>query len=182
MGVTLNDTDKYMEFEEELYRMPGIQVVSMRQVRGVILKLIGRARVLAVSVAIIAIFVAVIGVLNTILMSTFERTQEIGIMKAIGASSVDIFRLFWCESILLCATGGIIGAIIALSTCKVADHLVRNILPYAPRGELVLITPSCLLLCFLGTLVMGVLAGIYPALRASKKRPVEAIHGVVAQS
>jgi ABC-type antimicrobial peptide transport system permease subunit len=48
-------------------------------------------------------------------------------------------------------------------------------LPYAPRGQLVLITPSLLEVSFIGAVVMGLIAGIYPALRASSMRPVEAI-------
>lgn len=175
MGLRLKDMDRYPEFEEEIFKTPEIQVISMSKVRMVILNLIGRARLMVISVAFIAIFVAVIGVLNTILMSTFERTQEIGIMKAVGASRFHIFKIIWLETILICAAGGIAGAIIAIVASSIVAYLARKVLPYVPSGKLVVITPDLLLICFLGAIVMGLLAGIYPALRASGKRPVEAI-------
>ena len=178
MGITLKDVERYMEFEEELYRVPEIQVISMSQVKGTILNLIGRARLLVMSVSFIAIFVAVIGVVNAILMSVFERTEEIGVMKAMGASRYHIFKLIWIETIFTCAAGGLVGGVIAVSASEGVGYLARLILPYSPGGRLVVITPDLLVICFLGTLAMGILAGIYPAHRASGKSPIEAISGV----
>ena len=175
MGIRLKDVDKYLEFEEELYKVPEIQVISMSQVKGVILNLIGRARLLVMSISFIAVFVAVIGVINAILMSVFERTQEIGVMKAVGASRFQVFKLIWLEAIFICMAGGVAGTVIAILTSRVVGFLARKILPYAPSGNLVMISPDLILFCFAGTIIMGMLAGIYPALRASGKRPIEAI-------
>ena len=130
---------------------------------------------MANSVAVIAIFIAVIGVVNTILMSIFERTREIGVMKAIGASAIDIFRLIWTETILVCSLGGILGSILALLGSDLVEYIIKKILPYAPSGQLVLIKPSLLLTTFLGAIVLGIISGIYPAWRAAAMRPVQAI-------
>ena len=116
-----------------------------------------------------------IGVINTILMSDFERTKEIGVMKAIGASRLDIFRIIWLETTLICVIGGIAGDVIAILGSRAVEYILRHILPYAPGGQLVLITPWLLGISFIGAVVMGLIAGIYPALRASSMRPVEAI-------
>jgi putative ABC transport system permease protein len=147
----------------------------MAEVKGTIFNLISSAKVMTNSVAIIAIIIAVIGVVNTILMSVFERTKEIGVMKAVGASRLDIFRIIWLETTLICVIGGFSGDIIAILGAQAVEYILRHILPYAPGGKLVLITPGLLAGSFIGAVVMGLLAGIYPAFRASSMRPVEAI-------
>jgi putative ABC transport system permease protein len=175
IGIKLKNLGDIADFEESLYNEPSIQVVSMSQVRGTILNLVSSAKVLANSIAVIAIFIAVIGVVNTILMSVFERTREIGVMKAIGASQLDIFKLIWTETILVCTFGGVLGSILAFLGSSVVERIIKGILPYAPSGQLVLIKPSLLLAAFLGAIILGVVSGIYPAWRASSMRPVEAI-------
>jgi putative ABC transport system permease protein len=175
VGIKLKDIHEISNFEEDLYNEPGIQIISMAQVRGTILNLISSAKILASSVAVIAIFIAAIGVLNTILMSVFERTREIGVMKAIGASAVDVFKLIWAETILVCASGGILGGLLAFLGSGVVEYILKKILPYAPSGQLVLIKPSLLITALLGAVLLGIIAGIYPAWRASSMRPVEAI-------
>ena len=175
IGVKLEEITMLSEFEEDLYNEPGIQVISLAQVRGTILNLIASAKVMANSVAIIAIFIAVIGVTNTILMSVFERTREIGVMKALGASRMDIFRIIWIETTLVCIFGGIFGNILAILGSNLVERIIRQVLPYTPGGQLVLITPYLLILSFVATIIMGLIAGTYPALRASSMRPIEAI-------
>lgn len=175
IGIKLKDIQRIGEFEESLYNEPGIQVVSLAQVRGTILNLVASARAMANSIALIAIFIAVIGVTNTILMSVFERTREIGVMKALGASASDIFKIIWTETVLICVFGGLFGVILAAAGSALVEKIIRHTLPYAPAGRLVLIKPEVLLIAFLSTVVMGLIAGTYPALRASAMKPVEAI-------
>jgi len=175
IGIKLKNIEELGAFEEDMYNVPGTQVVSMAQVKGTFLNLVSSAKILVTSVAVIAVFVAAIGVVNTILMSVFERTQEIGVMKAIGASKLDIFRLIWMETILVCALGGIAGNIGALLGGNIVESIVKSLLPYAPEGQIVLITPTALLISLVGAILLGLFAGIYPAFRASSMRPIEAI-------
>jgi putative ABC transport system permease protein len=175
IGIKLKNIQTIAQFEEDLYNVPGIQVVSLAQVRGTILNLVSSARVMASSVALIAIFIAIIGVTNTILMSVFERTREIGVMKALGASAIDIFKIIWFETILICFFGGAAGVALAFFGSNVVEQVIRHTLPYAPAGRLVFIRPSILGLSFVATLIMGLIAGTYPALRASLMKPIEAI-------
>lgn len=175
IGIKLKNIQDTAALEEDLYNEPGIQVVSLAQVRGTILNLVSSARIMANSVAVIAIAIALIGVTNTILMSVFERTREIGVMKAMGASAFDIFNLIWAETVLLCMAGGIVGIGLAFLGSHVVEQVIRKTLPFAPDGKLVLIEPVLLITSFAGTLVMGLVAGTYPALRASRMKPVDAI-------
>jgi putative ABC transport system permease protein len=175
IGIKLKQIEKISEFEDRLYPIASIQVISMSQVKGTILNLVNSAKILIMSVAFIAIFVAIIGVINTILMSVFERTQEIGIMKAIGASRLDIFQLIWMETLIVCTLGGIFGSIIAIFGGNLVELLVRNVMPYAPGGKLLLITPELLLFSFLGVIIVGIVSGLYPAFKAASMRPIEVI-------
>ena len=175
VGIKLKDIAQIGQFEEDLYNEPGIQIVSMAQVRGTILNLISSAKVMANSVAVIAIFIALIGVVNTILMSVFERTQEIGVMKAIGASRSGVFKLIWTETVLVCTFGGVLGNVLALLGSGVVERSIKFVLPYAPSGQLVSIKPDLLAGAFVGAIILGVVAGVYPAWRASSMVPVEAI-------
>lgn len=175
IGIRLKEITELPAFEEDLYDEPGIQVVSMAQVKGTILNLMSSAKVLASSIAAIAIVVAVIGVMNTILMSVFERTKQIGVMKAMGASRLDVFRIVWAETTLVCLLGGIVGVVLALASGNLAEQIIRGILPYTPNGRLILISPPLLLVSLAGAVLTGLVAGIYPASRAASMRPVAAI-------
>jgi len=175
IGIKLKDISQLSVFEEDLYHEPGIQVISMAQVRGTIYNLISSAKVMTSSVAVIAIIVAIIGVINTILMSVLERTKEIGILKAIGASSFNIFQLIWFETTLICALGGVVGNIFALIGSGIIEFILKGALPYAPAGKLVFLEPSLVISSIVLAVIVGLITGIYPALRASRLRPVEAI-------
>jgi putative ABC transport system permease protein len=175
IGIKLKSIDMLSQFEEDLYNEPGIQIISLAQVRGTIFNLISSARVMTSSVAFVAIFIAIIGVVNTILMSVFERTSEIGVMKAIGASRLDVFRIIWAETTFICLIGGVVGNIFAVLGGNIIEKILKSILPYAPGGDIIFYSPVVLIGALVGTIIMGLLAGIYPAFRASTMRPVEAI-------
>lgn len=181
IGIRLNDLARLPMFTDRIYNRRELgetQVVSLAEVKGTILNLVQTAKILVMSVASIAILVALIGVMNTILMSVFERTQEIGIMKAIGASRLDIFKLIWLETIIICALGGIAGTLIAVFGGRIIEKLIRSVMSktgYVPSAEIVHFTPQIIIGCFIGAIVLGTLSGIWPAYRAAKMRPIEAI-------
>ena len=95
-------------------------------------------------------------------MSVFERTQEIGILKAIGASRVDIFKLVWIETTCICFFGSILGCILALIGTNLIELILKNILPYSPAGKLILISPQLLVGAFVGAVGLGLVSGVYP--------------------
>jgi putative ABC transport system permease protein len=139
------------------------------------MKLVATARVMVLSIAIIALLIAMVGVVNTILMSVLERKQEIGILKTMGAMPGDIFRLVWTETLIICASGGIVGIGLAFVFARLSDILVRRILPYAPGGELVAIDMRIAFVTLGVIVVVGLLSGIYPAWKAGRVRPLESI-------
>lgn len=175
IGIKVNQNVDINAYEEKLYSIPDVQVVSMAQVKNTISNLVSTAKVLVMSIAIIAILIAMVGVMNTILMSVLERYQEIGIMKSMGATTFHIFRLIWFETIILCALGGVIGSLFSIVMASLTEAMIRYILPYAPTGSLIMID-FVLAAKSIGIITLiGLLSGIYPALRAARIKPIEAI-------
>jgi putative ABC transport system permease protein len=175
IGIKVKKDADMAKFEARMYNLPDVQVVSLTQVKNTIMTLVSTARVMVLSIALIAILIAMMGVVNTILMSVMERRQEIGILKSMGAMASDIFKLVWLETLILCLTGGLVGTGMALVTAKVTDILVRKLLPYAPSGSLVRIEPG-LVLATLGIVTLvGLASGIYPSWKAGRVRPLESI-------
>jgi len=181
VGIKVRKDADSNRLEQKLYTLPDVQVVSLAQVKQTIMRLISTAKVMVLSIAVIAILIAMVGVINTILMSVHERFQEIGILKTIGAMPWDIFKLIWIETLILCATGGILGIILALILSKVTDMVIRSVLPYSPSGGLVLIDLKLVLFTLAAILCIGLLSGLYPAWKAGRIRPLEAIRGEVGR-
>jgi putative ABC transport system permease protein len=177
IGIKVKKDADSNRLEKKLYTLPDVQVVSLAQVKQTIMRLISTAKVMVLSTALIAILIAMVGVINTILMSVHERFQEIGILKTIGAMPWDIFKLIWTETIILCTIGGVLGIILALILSKITEVVIRRILPYSPSGGLVLIDLKLVLITLAAILCIGLLSGLYPAWRAGRIRPLEAIRG-----
>lgn len=175
IGIKVKKGADSTKLETRLYQLPDVQVVSFTQVKQTIMKLISTARVMVLSIAIIALLIAMVGVVNTILMSVLERKQEIGILKTMGAMPGDVFRLVWTETLILCAGGGIAGIGLAFLFARLSDLLVRRILPYAPGGELVAIDMRIACVTLAVIVAVGLLSGIYPAWKAGRVRPLESI-------
>jgi putative ABC transport system permease protein len=179
IGIKIRKGADIAKFEERMYTLPDVQVVSLSQVKNTIMTLVSTAKVMVFSIALIAVLISIMGVINTILMSVMERRQEIGIFKAMGAVLWDIFRLIWLETVILCFIGGVVGSGMAFGTAKLTDVLIRRLLPYAPSGGLVVIDPP-LVLFTLGLVVMiGFFSGIYPSWKAGRVRPIESMRSEV---
>jgi putative ABC transport system permease protein len=174
-GIKVDKNANMNELENKLYDLPDVQVVSMAQVKTTIMSLVSTAKVMVFSIALIAILIAMLGVVNTILMSVFERFQEIGIIKSMGAMPWDVFRMIWTETVILCLLGGAIGVAFSFALSKITDLLIRRLLPYTPTGSLVIINARLGLLTLGVVVAIGLVSGVYPAWRAARVRPLESI-------
>ncbi|HEX2915362.1 MAG TPA: ABC transporter permease [Chloroflexia bacterium] len=118
-------------------------------------------------IASISLFVGGIGIMNIMLVTVTERTREIGIRKAIGAKPFDILLQFMIESITICLMGGLIGVVLGVA----AALIVGNTVPQLPT----LISPSIVVIAVAFAVAVGLFFGIYPARRASKLNPIDAL-------
>ena len=175
IAIRINDISRISEISKELENIPDIQVVTMTQVMGTIMNLVGSARTLITSVIIVAIIISAVGIINTLLMSVNERTREFGMMKAIGASGLDIGRLVLIETLFITVIGGIIGLLLAMLGSSLIEAFVKGIIPYSPAGRLMALEPGLIGLCLLFSVIIGFVCGIYPAIRSSRLTPMEAI-------
>lgn len=177
LGIKLKEFNsvKMRDFEARWLKLPEVQVVSLQQVKSTLIALVGTAQTMIAAVAVIAVIVALIGVINTILMSVYERTAEIGIMKALGARRGDIFQLIWLETLMICLSGGIVGSAGAWLGSGLVEAAIKSVADMGVSGSIVRITPGVVGAAVLGAVVLGFFGGLYPAWRASSLRPVEAI-------
>ncbi len=117
-------------------------------------------------VAGISLVVGGIGVMNIMLVSVAERTHEIGIRKAVGASAYNILMQFILESLILCVLGGFLGIVLGY----ILAFFVSIITPFTPY-----ISWQVLVVTLGTTIIVGILFGIYPALKAASKNPIESL-------
>jgi putative ABC transport system permease protein len=125
-----------------------------------------KLRLATVAIGLMTLLGAAIGLMNIMLVSVTERTREIGIYKALGATSKSILTQFLTESIVICQFGGIVGIILGI--------LMGNIVTFFMGGSF-LIPWAWMLLGFTLCMIVGVVSGFYPALKASRLDPIESL-------
>ncbi len=151
--------------EREVYRTQ-----NMARVLDQINNIINILTIFISAVAAISLLVGGIGVMNIMLVSVTERTREIGIRKAIGATTTDIMMQFITESIIMTAIGGVIGVLAGLGLAYGIAYAVRNIGGITP----VLSLPVIVLAVLFASSV-GLFFGIYPAKKAASLDPIDAL-------
>lgn len=136
---------------------------------------------------VIALIVASIGIANTLLMAVYERTREIGVMKAVGATRRNISSMFTVEAGLLGFAGGVVGLGLAWGFGRLANYvlhegvsvlgseLIPAVLEDYPRFDVSVFTIETVLIVVLVTTFVALFAGLYPAQRASKLDPIDAL-------
>jgi putative ABC transport system permease protein len=152
---------------------------TMTSILKTVQNIIGILQLVLVGIASIALVVASIGIMNTMLTSVMERTREIGIMKAIGATTRDIMSIFIIEGVLMSGVGGIIGIILGVFGSQALTLILRSFMSMGGGGgsfQLVpIITITSVVLAIAVSLIVGVLSSLYPAWRAARMSPIEAV-------
>ena len=129
-------------------------------------QILGYASSLLLLVSVISLVVGGIGVMNIMLVSVTERTREIGIRKSIGASTGAIMTQFLAEAAILTLLGGIVGIVLGIGMAYIICTLI---------GFDVIITPVSVLGAAVFSVLIGLFFGIYPARKAAKMKPIDAL-------
>ncbi len=180
--VFAESVEKVDRITEKLNEM-GFTAMSAKQMLGVISTIFLILRAVLGVLGAIALFVAAIGIVNTLVMSIYERFREIGIMKAIGASNKDISKIFLYEAGAIGFMGGVFGVITGFILGKVLNAVASYFINiassegYSPFAGMNLFEVPLWL--FFGTIlfaiVIGIIAGVYPARRAARLDPIDAL-------
>ena len=124
-----------------------------------------------IGIGSISLLVAGVSILNVMLMSTVERREEIGVLRAVGFQKRDVLKIMLSEAVLLGIVGGILGAVFSLVAGMVINHFIVG-------DALLVFRPSNFLyvgLAFAFGVGTSLLSGLYPAWKAANERPVEAL-------
>jgi len=173
-AASLNDA---VQIVDQL-KARGFEVESLQTMLDTINKGMVIMQTMLGSIGGLALLVAALGIANTMVMAVYERTREIGILKAVGASPGDIRLLFMAEASLIGLLGGVTGTLIGW---LLGLGLNRGILAYLNwqeipvEGTFFVVTGWLVALALAFATLVGLLAGLYPAARAAQLDPLEAL-------
>ena len=151
-------------------KVHGVKVITQKSIIQKMTDMLNTIQIFVSSLGLIALLAGSFGVINTMLMSVYERTREIGILKAIGSRNMVIMKIFLIEAVL-------IGVISSTLGCVLGTIIIYT-LPLTNDIMAPIISPSIIGIAMVLGIAVSTIAGIYPAWRASKMNIVEAIKNV----
>ncbi|MDD5626598.1 MAG: ABC transporter permease [Patescibacteria group bacterium] len=180
LRVKANSVQKVAGISKEIKGM-GLEAVALDDLVDRVTKYFRILELALGSVGIIILGVASLGIINTMIMATLERTREIGVMRAVGASRRDILKIFSLEASAIGFIGGFFGVLCGWGITLILSSLLNN---YIAAQNIVQTQVDLFALPWwlIGSIIVfatlvGLLSGLYPAFRASRMDPVEALRG-----
>ena len=176
----LTDNIEHTEAVQEAVEAMGYEATSMAQVRQEMQGYLGVIQMVLGSLAAISLLVAAISITNTMIMSIYERTREIGIMKVLGCFISNIRLVFLMEAGMIGLLGGVLGTIISYAISAVMNFLGSGLFGsmmgiQAADSQISIIPLWLVLLALVFSTIIGLISGFYPANRAVKISALEAI-------
>ena len=143
-------------------------VITQRELLSTFTEITDQLQIFLAGIAGISLLVGGIGVMNIMLVSVAERTREIGVRKALGATNANVLLQFLLEAVLLSLIGGTLGVALGLLGSAILPDILQDLPP-------AVVTPEEVALAFGVSALIGVLFGVLPAYRSARLQPVEAL-------
>lgn len=159
---------------QEAVKAAGYSVFSLQDIQETLFQFINIVQWGAAGFGFLAILASIFGIINTQYISVLERTQQIGLMKALGARRKDVGRLFRYEAAWVGFLGGAIGTLFAVLTGLLNPWIAKS-LSLEKGTELLQFHPLTSVILILGLMLVAVMAGYFPARKAAKLDPIEAL-------
>jgi len=171
-GNVKKTAEKIQKYLDDKYGENVFQAMTTDQVIERIDAVFGSMTLVLSGIAGISLLVAGFGIMNTMLMSVMERTKEIGIMKAIGASNKQVLSIFLTEAAVVGLIGGMLGAAMGVGFSFGMSQFSSRFFGFTLPT---VVQPMLIGFAIGFAVVIGVISGLYPAMRAAKLDPVEAL-------
>ena len=174
--VKISNQNKVEAVRENLINM-GFSVSSLSDTIDEANKIFQAVQVVLSLFGAVALIVSAIGMFNTMTIALLERTQEIGVMKSLGASRADIWKLFLVESVLIGFLGGVSGIMLGVGAAMISNFGINKLASSLGGSSVNLFfTPFEFVITILAfSTIVGFMTGLYPARRASRLHPLDAL-------
>ncbi len=170
--VKVTDINTVASVQEQIEDM-GYDCSSLESIRKPMQEQARKIQIILGGIGAVSLLVAAIGIVNTMVMSIYERTREIGIMKVLGCTIGNIRSIFLIEAGAIGIMGGIVGLGISFAISYIINHFAGGLVGY--DTTISVITPFLAVFAIVFATFVGLLAGYYPANRAAKIAAIEAI-------
>jgi len=181
VSVNVNSADNVKTVNTYINKNLGYMTMSMEDISQSVKSIFIVIKSVLAMGGIIVLFVASLGVINTMVMSIHERTRSIGVMKAVGASKKDIKNIFLVESGVIGFIGGLMGAIFSVINLQIIKLIASAFMSSKGIEDLsmldtIFISPLTIsLVTILSAVIITILAGLYPSSKAAKLDPIQSL-------
>ena len=153
----------------------GMIVKTAKDMQGLLFTIVNLIQGIVIGFGVLALIASVFGIINTQYISVLERTQQIGLMKALGMRGRDVARLFRYEAAWIGFLGGVIGALLAWGVGTLLNPWITETIGLGDGNYILVFQFIPAVVLIISLMIVGIIAGYYPARKAAKLDPIEAL-------